>query len=243
MKAKAFLTYLIVSLLIPTQGFSYPKEGCNELLRQSEFRVDYELTPSVESIRGTTIHYWRSSRRNMRKSDLVKEEPAIFLGVDGEGHTYLVAGKYRYDGELFRTQPTLRESGALSEGLVVRIPDPGGVNTKKIERYLESQGPPKSLTCVSGVCKILSNSGTDISLSRNYVDAFLPSQLLTTLAKRGVVNSKGESMDIEMIILGNKQSMRSIQDRALSRTQEKASVILAIATFLGIVGATGSQAL
>lgn len=168
-----------------------------------------------------TIYDRQVTVRRVERSELIRGrtifaenlggDDAFFVGLNSAGHMYLVANVYRYDGKLAFEKPQLNtRSSLLDRGLVIRIADPEGKIQDQIIAYFRQKGPPRSLDCAAGVCKLVSEAA-GIELAQNVRQRVLPHELMRQLITQGVRGTDGRRQQTQLFVIGNAEPQTVLQ--------------------------------
>ena len=128
---------------------------------------------------------------------------ALFIGIQPNGHMYIVTERYRFDGDFIHGTPTLKETNLLNEGIVIRLEDSDGSLKNSVENYFFENGAPKSLNCVSGVCKVL-GSTNELTFDKRELSAFMPLSFLRKTIQQKVTDKFGRPVRVQLFILGDR---------------------------------------
>lgn len=156
----------------------------------------FDESISVRRLTGQSLRY-----RSVLVSDFAPER-SVFIGMMPNRHMYVMAAGYRYDGNLFQMETTLRDSRILSPGVVVRLEDDDGTLYQNFKSYFESAVLPASFNCVTGVC-MLSREASDLPLRRTLYPHQLMKQLMT--------GDLGPRIKREILIVGDHDVARLMQ--------------------------------
>jgi hypothetical protein len=160
-------------------------------------------------IDGKTIHYQVLAsetpwiHRGLLTAQLGAEtENTVYIGIDVYGHVYVVAGRRRYDPGFFDEEPNFNaHSDLLDEGIIIAISDEKSVIKNDIIKFLDEHGPPRSLDCTSGACKLF-NEATDLKLNHQSLSALLPHTLVEKLLGGELSTINGAKVSTKLMVVG-----------------------------------------
>ncbi len=183
---KANMTAILTSLkpiFVPTVLFSPSREAKSSRLKN--LTVPY-----------TAISAPRQSA--FRACDLFGKDPALYFGYDEFGHTYLVAGKCRIEGNPLYWPGTRSPTDILSSGVVVRVP----VSQQELEhsQTIIAQHATRDISCTLIHCRLATKIGVD--LSPGIFKRFYTPSILKRILSGEVENSAGERLPIEANVIG-----------------------------------------
>lgn len=183
-------------------------------------------------LKGHTLKRVQPNAIGFLPAQAIGGENDFFVGFL-KGHPYIVAGKKRFDGNMFFKPSKTQAAPMLSEGIVVRIRDPE--LRKNVEAFLETQQPLKKLNCVAGACTVLSEGGK----TAKKIDFLTPHNLLRHLVTKPVKNPEGQSAGVEIFMVGSGSAESQIQVMKSVSRKEAAGMAQMVAGTLVVVGGVG----
>lgn len=206
----------------------------------SDLTNELEVQSHVTKVFGSDRHYIQIPSSQLKQgkisSSVLNKEKAIFIGIQDNGHSYIVAVGKRFDGEMLYNPPKIKDSDFLSKGLVIRIEDKDGTLSDKIQLILAENQKPLSLSCVSGACKIINNS-KELNVNDENLKEVLPITLVKKLIMGHLKNNTGETFNSDIILLGDGELSKQIDKIRLasySRIGEQTFILNILAAVYGI---------
>ena len=229
-KAKVFILswiLLTIGVLVPNFAFA---EGfsCSDIFVKSNVS---SFRGETETVFGQAVSFLRvdSNSLNMRKisSALLDNDKAIFIGIAENSHMYIVAGRYRYDGDFLISEPSISYSEKLSEGVVIRLEDSDGSLKKSLVEYFNAGNRPRSVDCVSGVCSIISRV-SQMKVNESTLRTLFPQVFLRKVLQHGFTKPNGEEIGVQLLVVGDERIedlVRKMQTRSLVEIAKLAAVL------------------
>lgn len=194
-----------------------------------------------DSLGNTRLKIYDAS--NIKKSaylnvtDLFGNSQEALLGIGQSGHSYLVVGNVRYDGEIFAGFGTVRTNSTLiSPGTVIRFKDLAPETIDALKNQL-MQGKGKLLwssNCYSGACNQLKASGIRLAGGQ----PLLPSSFFKRMFTKGFVDSTGKPISIEIYRTDNTsldqlyRHLQNVQRKVLSSSSYKIGIVVSASSIL-----------
>jgi len=185
---------------------------CEGLFQPVNLYTNTELR--TEDFHGKSIQFREIVSSSMRdgfvRASELNPRNAFFIGIQSNGHAYLLKGAHRIDTSLFYGRPVLRDSNNVSftTGFIMRIEDPSGETLKRLSVFFRNQADreraqrsPRALTCVSGVCKIL-RSHAKVRLDGWGPRLLKPETFFRRLVLGAITDQKGKPLSVDLFMLG-----------------------------------------
>lgn len=228
---------LFLAVMLPELSYALPQACVDAFSHPGEKTAASLLTPpGFEEIEITLFNKQVQALR-VKSSDLKKglistaklaPEKAVFIGIDPYGHMYIVAGKYRFDGNMFLKPSSLRSVNFLSQGIVIRIEDQDGAILNNVVNYLRNGATSSGLTCVGDACTII-NQATDLNVNDERLYTNFPVRFLRQVIEHGFTSQTANGLDVQIIVIGDSDPKSLI--RSMSSRTNRAGIKL------GLVGA------
>jgi hypothetical protein len=243
MRIKLCLT--VVLMVFSVTSWSDPRRGCEPILEHLSEVSDTEFIPQSETIFGQDLHYLRVPSRYLRQGILfsakrLDSQSALFIGIEPNGHTYLLAGGTRYDGNSPTQEQSIRKTKLLSSGIVIRIEDPDGKLTQNIEQYLNKHNEPFAFNCASGTC-LITWRANQITIDEKRLRTIFPKVLLERYVDGVVRDGNGNELNLDVFVLGDSSLaglIEAMEERQKSETFRYTNYLLG-ATALAALAAAG----
>lgn len=216
MRLLPLLFITLLSLLSPSVEAS--ELACNEAFGRAGIH-------QTERLYGREIEYQKIPSSELNRSVFSSHDldsaNAIFLGIQTDGHSYLVVNKRRYDGQSLYSKPTISKSAVVSQGVVFRIADPEGKLSAPILKMIEEQTFRRTFNCVLGVCSLLGQPN-EIGFADGPIHAVFPEKLLKQLLTKDVVDSSGTNVDVQTFVIGD-YSLRKLNSEMTKNSYAEAA--------------------
>lgn len=230
MKSKFWPLFLSLLLSLPsTAAFAAPT--CAEVLRSVWGNIEFVQA----EVWGVPLTYLKTTtpHNEFKPIEIAKghSERDLYIGFTG-GHTYFVHNGQRYDGGLSIVgvpSHINHRSELLSPGVVVRVRDLPTDMSQKLTAYLTNHKVGLTLTCSSGVCRVLRSNGMEMEGFGNLI----PSRMLRNLVVNGVMTEANQKLEVELYLVNSPSLERHLE---FSRKTELAMGLTNTVSWLAIIG-------
>lgn len=137
------------------------------------------------------------------------DSPELVMGLDEDGHVFLVAGKARFDGEMMYRASRVREQTTpfFENGVAFRFTDVPQEKISEIEKSILTNGAKlRKLSCLHGACDILKTAGIEPTEGMRAI----PSQALNGIIRSGFTGPNGMPTSVMVYELGD-ATLKSMQ--------------------------------
>lgn len=173
----------------------------------------------------------RGSSRTVRIKDLFGGQPQVLLGIQTNGHAYLIVGDTRYDGEFLSSRGRVRtQVSTLSDGTIIRFKNLSPATIEALRQQLISKKDEMiwSSSCYSSACKQLEKGG--IQLGKG--NMVLPTTFFKSILTHGFVDSSEKPIPIEIYRTQTASIQKIYRNLRIVQTKK----ILAMNLIVAIVG-------
>jgi len=190
--------------------------SCHKVISEKNTYLGYEY--NIKN--GTRTNLPQEIFSDYNKND-------VYIGMVN-GHAYLVAGGFRYDGGLgiMNHSAKIRSKSYLSSGVIFRLKNLPEESLTHLISMLEQNQKPLSPTCSGGVCNFLSKAG----IKKPGLNRLLPSRLILELLTHGLSLEDGSKVKMDISVIDRKSIE---QDIIYTRVGE---VFVATAPWVFVIG-------
>lgn len=186
--------------------------SCTNSLERAAYLESLEKFEEV--LDGETIQYSRIPLSELTRSHSsyfystrpIDDGKSIFLGVDDDGHFYMLVNGYRYDGYLYYQGAHVRRSRRASQGILFKVSDDSGEIKHQLERSIREH-IERGMTCVSAGCRQLRNIDLDFDSDQDLMFAS-PQTFSRALLTNNLNDAHGRHLRVETFLLGDYDSLR-----------------------------------
>lgn len=251
MKSRKRITFCrqsLVVLLILNIVFlpvSQAITNCNLLLEHIvKVHPDAVVQKTQERLFGKDVAYTRIDTKHgkdrAKASQLFSEPNSIYFAFNEFGHSYVVAGHYRFDGDILYTINNFNsKSDLLDKGIVIRIP-----LTQEQRESLDSvlSNPEKfaSLTCVGAACNALKQTYGIKFRTGKFPITLRPRSAIGRIIRDGLIDNKGALLPVELYLL-NSDSMGASLRRFRNKEWKSIALLAALTAYLPFLAIILSQ--
>jgi hypothetical protein len=155
----------------------------------------------------------------------------VLLGINPRGHSYLLAGNVRYDGNIFTHFGRVKsEVTQVSDGTVILFKNLQPEVVERLKKQLSEKVGQKvwSSSCFSGACSQLASTGIQLASGK----PLLPTSIFKRIFENGFVDASGQPIPME-IFRTNETSVEQIfQYLNHKQTSELLASTRALAVFV-----------
>lgn len=153
----------------------------------------------------------------------------VLVGIEPDGHSYLMVGDVRYDGETFTAEGSIKTGAkTVRPGTLVRflgLP-PELVKSFRDRLAAEENSTLWSTSCYSGLCQKLKNSEIHLASGQT----LLPTAIFRSIFKNGFVGAEGQPSQFEIY----KVAAEPIQE-AYKHLQRRQNLMFAQSSLIAVI--------
>lgn len=182
------ISLLVLSFILPRAVYGFDR--CNDIFRAFETHQDL-LEEKVVSYRQFDF-----SQEKIRSTDVFGETDDLLLGINKQGHVFLVHNKTRLDGDMVgRRSRVNQNTNLLDAGIIFRVKS-SGIDSKKLLSYNGKLG----ISCAKTACGAMAYAG-GIYIGQR-LQLFRSDRLIHSILSEGFRDADGTPIPFEVYHIG-----------------------------------------